>query len=179
MYFLPFLQKIFTFILSWMSEVKFTQKQQNIYDLFKKLGLTEIDAKQASFGTDKSLYRMDTPKIFKIGNTNNLLVFGDLKKSLSYEQIQAFLKEQLKNSKQNNEHEEIEKEMEEGVEIDGEQSTTAMLEKMNLETNDKLKEEDIKFLIEETKASREDAIESLKKSNYDVIAALVEMNKGK
>jgi len=163
-----------------------TSKEQCVLQKFSKHAPINVHTKQATFVSKDIIYNVVNPVVYKIPNTNTILVFGDIRKSLSMAEMQAWL-EQHMNKKSttcgddcdhdHDAHGDV-KELDtapEVEEIDGEQISET--EEPSVTEDSKIVDEDVKFIVEQTNASKEQVVEALQHSNYDVIAAMVHITK--
>lgn len=157
-------------------------KEQKVIEHFAKIGLKQVNATQVSFGAASDLYNVKDPLVFKVGDTNNLLVFGDIRKAMSFEQMKSWIESQMSKNKgdvPSNLENEIDGDLpdnKQAAEINGEDNSESDVEEINT-TDDRIKEDEVQLIMDQVKISREEAINALKNANFDVFTALVELSK--
>lgn len=147
-------------------------KEQKILDSFSKLKPELVEVSQVSLGANTDLYTLAEPVIYKLPNTTSYLVFGEIKRSMSLDQMKRWLEEQMK---------EKEAQKDKNV-IDGEAEHEEVHDHPcahHEEDGAGLSEDDINLIMSQVNISREEAIDALRKANNDVVNALVELSKNK
>lgn len=167
--------KNFSFFLP-MAEKTLNAKEQKIFDVFSKLGLERITSTHASMGTDTDMFTISDPLIYKVKGTDTHLVFGEVRKSMSLNQMKAWIENQMKMTEKNEEPENG-TEQPEITEIDGEDSDNS--KPAPAPVAQVHNEDDISILMSQGDTTREKAIDALEKCGNDVISALVELSKNK
>jgi hypothetical protein len=67
-----------------------TPKEQKVLESFSHLKPVYVDASQVSFGADSDLYTLVDPIIYLIPGTSHYLVFGEIKKAMSLNQMKSW-----------------------------------------------------------------------------------------
>lgn len=148
-------------------------KEQKILESFSRLKPELVDTSQVSFGADTDMYTLAEPVVYKLPNTASYLVFGEIKRSMSLDQMKTWLEEQMRAKKTQDDENVIDGEAEHGETHD--HACTHHEEVADAELN----EDDIKLIMDQVSISREEAIGALEKANSDVVNALVELSKNK
>lgn len=140
-------------------------KEQKVLGCFAKLKPEPVEVSQVTLGADTDLYTLADPVIYRLPSTDSYLVFGEVKRSMSLDQMKKWLEEHMQAKKDENV-------------IDGEAGHEDV---PDLCPQDKAEpsEEDIKLIMDQVGISREEALEALRKASNDVVNALVELNKNK
>ncbi|KAI5151594.1 nascent polypeptide-associated complex subunit alpha [Enteropsectra breve] len=164
-------------------------KEKKVLDMFARVKPVSLDAATVSFTANGDIYNSVDPVVYTIPGTDSILVFGDLRKSLSMEQMKEWLAKQIELNKSKDASEAIK-------EIDGDEDDEhgcgagcghdhshpeahAEQEVLEIKNEGEFAEEDINLIVAQTSVSREEAIEALRKSDNDVVCALVELTKKK
>ena len=152
-------------------------KQQRVLDKFAALPTRRIEASQVSFSGGNMMFNIAEPIIYKIENTDTILIFGDIRKSMSMDEIKAWLQSRMSEDASNpldGEGDDVAGEEIEEVDAEAPLKSTEQAHP----DDEKLKEADINLITSQMpNVSREEAIETLRKCNYDMVNALVELAK--
>lgn len=156
-------------------------KEEKIFQMFSKLKPELVETSQVSLGASSDMYTLVEPVVYRIPNTNYHLFFGDIRKSMSISQMKEWLERQIKSKTDTDANERvIDGEDEESP--CGENCSHAHHQETAEEVNEEKKqinEEDINLIMDQCKVTREEALEAMKSSGYDVVNALVELGKNK
>lgn len=156
-------------------------KEQKVLERFSKHGVERLDVKQVSFTGQNMAFNVKDPVVYKIAGTTSVLIFGEPRKSMSLDDIKTWLEQQTKAGKSgdvsllNNEG---------AAEIDGDGADGDYVRhaegdgaEADAEEDSRIQEEDVQLIMNQVKLPREEVIRVLKKTNYDVVNALVELAK--
>lgn len=147
-----------------------TLREQKTFDTFSTLNPILVETSQVTLGSgDDQMYTIEEPVVYQIPNTDSYLVFGNIKKAMSLEQMKRWLQQHAKPS----ESKADEKDNENIGVLCGDDCN----EKHNHETD--INQEDVDLLVTEANISKKEAIEALKRNGNDVVTALVELTKNK
>lgn len=165
-------------------QTKLNAKEQKVLERFSKHGLELIETQQVSFTGKGMIFNIQEPVVYKIADSDSILIFGEPRKSMSMEELKRWWLEQQ--DRTNKQEENVPEEIE--GELDGEEAhsgacgsgcTHGHAEEMkeNKAPGDpNIKEDDVQLVMSQVNnISREDAIEALKNSKYDVVNALVDL----
>lgn len=143
-----------------------TSKEKKVLARFDALKPVSVDTDQVSLSAGGSMYSIREPALFKIPNSNSILIFGPIMESPSIEQMNKLMSEHL-----------LKKMTEKQANDEMEQTEPVITEIENKTDEAILNEKDVELIMEHGNVSREKAIEALRESNMDAIAALVSLNK--
>lgn len=151
------------------STMQIDKKQSYVLNKFSKLHPVKLDVTHVSMGTDNEMFNVKDCVVYKVGN--GWLIFGEIQRSLSLEQIKELLNKYSTNPKSQeavNEHDTSE---------DITHTPDTKDTKEAFEEIENFNEDDIKLIMDQTQCTRETAITALKESNMDVISAMLTLQK--
>lgn len=152
-----------------MAASALTEKERRVLDRFSKHGVEHVEASYASFGSENAAFNIQNPSIYRVRGTNSVLIFGDIKKSMSLEEVKRWLarhQDELRKEEHGHPREEHEENASAAPKRGGEQDA-------------KINEEDVDLIMQQVKASREEVVNALIEADYDVVNALVNLSKNK
>ncbi|ORD93776.1 GAL4 DNA_binding enhancer prt 2 [Enterospora canceri] len=138
-------------------EVVLDKRQQAILDKFSPLNPERLDASHVSLGCKQEVFDVRDCVVYKLPNMNSWLIFGHVQKSMSYEQIQEM----------------IGKHLGEAPKVEEEPAT----EEVKEESGSKINEVDVDLIMEQMKCNREEAVKALEENNYNLVSAMIAMQK--
>lgn len=169
-------------------------KEQAVLARFKKHNPTNVALDTMTFSNAGVMYNIVDPVVMKLGDSDDLLVFGEIRKSMSMDELKRWVEQQIKAGTIKGEgapseidgdshtcgagctHEEAE--AGEHHQHSTESDVECVEENVKGEEHDSnIKEEDVKLIMEQVSVSREEVVAALKNSNYDVVSALVDLTK--
>ncbi|KAL6122276.1 GAL4 DNA binding enhancer prt 2 [Nucleospora cyclopteri] len=142
-----------------------SNKQKKVLEKFSKLNPIKIECSNISMGYDQNILTIGDNDVYEIPGQDTLLIFGEIQKSMNIDQLKELINQQMKEEALKKDEDETE-EVNEVVE-----------EKVEVEEDENIKDEDVTLLIEQTKCTKKEAIKALMGSNYDVVKAMIELNK--
>lgn len=158
-----------------MSMRALTEKEQKVFNRFSNHKLEKIEAKSALFSGAKSNFVINEPAIYKVGNSNSILVFGEPREAMSLDGLKqwiAKLQDSMPSESPAN------GETEKATAVNGEgPGSVSEGEGEAVESDPRLKESDVRLIIEQVNLPREEVIAALRRADYDVVNALVDLSK--
>ncbi|KAI4293107.1 nascent polypeptide-associated complex subunit alpha [Pancytospora philotis] len=158
-----------------------SSREQAVLSRFAKYGTSDIETDTVTFTSSGTMFNVKNSRVVRIGNTDNLLVFGDIQKSIGLEDLKRWLEENAANLGKPQDgaaSDEIDGDAHEcGDDCDGHHAAAAESHEDAADSDPQIKEADVKLIMEQVSASRQDVVAALKAADYDVVSALVELSK--
>lgn len=140
-------------------------KHVDVLNKFPKYEIEVVSSEQVSFGARGEVFDLAQPSVYRIKGQDTLILFGEVKRSMSFEKIKELLAQYRKNPIENADNEVNEEEAENDNQHESMNATSDVNEK------------DVELLISETKCTKEEAVKALTENNMDVVEAMIQLQK--